>query len=484
MNDCPRIPIDLAQKTEDLLGQSPVESWHFKSKDFLLANTDSPWVVAFSGGADSLMVLLLVYAAFPEIRDKLTVAHFNHNLRGEESNKDAIFVNEIASTLQLKLELGQAESKIKTDEGSLREERRSFYQKITEEAGATVLIQGHNLDDVAETFLWRIARGVGVEGICAPKPVQQFGQFHFVRPLLTLPRDSIRQSLNEAGINWRDDSSNEDIIYLRNRIRKNTLSQWKKDSDRNLLRGVGRTRDLLDEQDYALEQWAKETLKGSLESEHLRLDILIQYPRGLVRKVITLWLANEMNQAQVHQYHLDKILDSITQEQDLKIIISPSFTLIKNKKFLACEKLIDESIQWSLCNLPLNGRVYLPGNYSIEAKSMELDSELLKLITSGNVDQCQNAYISAEQVSAGLFIRSRIEGDRFSPLGAPGSKKVKDWMIDRHWTQEKKARTPMIVNNSNQIVWIPGFPPADNCSVSSGLPRVIRLTYNKTASLC
>ena len=484
MNDCPRVPLDLAQKAEDLLRQSPVESWHFKSKEFLLANTNSPWVVAFSGGADSLLILLLVYAAFPEIRDQLTVAHFNHNLRGDESNKDAIFVEEIASRLQLKIKLGRAESITKTDEGTLREQRRVFYQETIKGTGATVLIQGHNLDDIAETFLWRVARGVGVEGICAPKPVQEFGQFYFVRPLLTLPRDSIRQSLNEAGIYWRDDSSNEDIIYLRNRIRKNTLSQWKKDSDRNLLKGVERTRDLLDEQDYALEQWAKETLKESLESEHLRVDVLMQYPRGLVRKVITLWLVNEMNQAQVHQYHLDEILDSITHKQDLKIIISPSFTLIKNKNFLKREKRLEESIQWGLCSLPLNYRVYLPSSYFIEAKSMKLDSELFKLITSGNVDQCQNAYIATEQVSAGLFIRTRTKGDRFSPLGAPGTKKVKDWMIDRHWTKEKKARIPMIVNNSNQIVWIPGFPPAGNYSVSSGLTRVIRLTYNKTASLC
>jgi hypothetical protein len=87
MNDCPRVPLDLAQKAEDLLRQSPVNSWHFKSKEFLLANTNSPWVVAFSGGADSLLILLLVYAAFPEIRDQLTIAHFNHNLRGDESNQ-------------------------------------------------------------------------------------------------------------------------------------------------------------------------------------------------------------------------------------------------------------------------------------------------------------------------------------------------------------------------------------------------------------
>lgn len=483
MSDSYRVPINLAEKADKLLGQFPTDSWHFSTKDFLLTNQESTWIIAFSGGADSLLALLLVYSAFPEMRDKMIVAHFNHNLRGKESDKDAIFTEEISSRLQLELKLGSAKSIHKTDEATLREQRRNFLKDVMKEARGEVLIQGHNLDDIAETFLWRIARGVGVEGLCAPKPVQKFGHFNFVRPLLSIPRKSIRQSLEKVDIQWREDSSNKDTKYLRNRIRNNTLAQWKIDSDRNLLKGVERTRDLLEEQDHALEQWAKEILKKSSQSKQLRVDVLKHYPRGLIRKVMILWLVNDMNLSSVHQYHIDEILNLLGQEKDFKIDLSDSFTLASNGNIFFKQKKTRKAIQWNLCSLPFNFRVYLPDKYFLTAKKMKLDTELLNMITSGRVDQFQNAYISGENVGTGLFLRKRIKGDRFRPIGAPGSKKVKDWMIDRHWSPEKKVRTPIVVNNSNQILWIPGFPPSGNSAVNSSQSAVIRLTYHKTPTI-
>ena len=478
-----QVPANLSQIAKEVLEIIPDSDWHPQAIDLLSANTDKTWVIACSGGADSLMALLLVYASFLGRQNKLVVAHFNHNLRGKESKDDARFVKEVARVLNIEVVIGLAEKIDKIDEGTLREQRRAFYRDAMKEKSATLLIQGHNLDDIAETFLWRIARGVGVDGISAPKPVQELGGFYLVRPLLSISRDFIRQSLQKSKIHWREDSTNADDYYLRNRIRKNTLAQWKNDSDRDLLKGVGRTRDLLEEQADALEELAQDALHQSLDSDHLTCTKLKQYPRGLLRKVITLWFTESMKLPAVHQYHLDEILDSLKSKEDFKITISSSFTLVKKGNVIMKQPVLSKSVEWGTINIPFNLKIFLPGHYFLCAEVINLDSETRKSILSGEVDQLKNAYICSEVTPIELFLRNRRIGDRFTPLGAPGSKKVKDWMIDRNWPEEQKNRTPIVVDRTDQIVWIPGSPPAKNYAINGTVTQVIRLTYRESASL-
>ncbi|MDG1326558.1 MAG: tRNA lysidine(34) synthetase TilS [Opitutales bacterium] len=483
MTSLPQVPANLSQKAKEVLEIIPETDWHPQVIDLLSAHTNETWVVACSGGADSLMTLLLIHASLLDKQVRLVVVHFNHNLRGDNSRNDALFVEEVARVLNIEVVIGLAEKNDKIDEGTLREQRRSFYRAVMKTKSASVLIQGHNLDDVAETFLWRIARGVGVDGISAPKPVQELEGFHVVRPLLSVPRDFIRQSLQSAKIQWREDSTNEDNYYLRNRIRKNTLAQWKKDSDRDLLKGVGRTRDLLEEQGNALEELAQDALHQSLDSGNLICNKLEEYPRGLLRKVITLWLTDNMKLAAVHQYHLDEILDSLTTKADFKITISSSFTLVKKGNMIMEQPVLSKSFEWETIKIPFKLKIFLPRHYFLFAEVISLNPETRSAILSGKVDQSENAFINFECSPIELFLRSRCTGDRFTPLGAPGSKKVKDWMIDRNWSNDRKNRTPIVVNSSGQIVWIPGFPPASNYAITGSVSQVIRLTYRESASL-
>jgi len=93
------------------------------------------------------------------------------------------------------------------------------------------------------------------------------------------------------------------------------------------------------------------------------------------------------------------------------------------------------------------------------------------------VDPAIEAYISTEVATAGVFLRSRTPGDKFHPLGAPGGKNLSDRMIDQKWSQQKKEETPVFINNSEKILWVPGFPPAEFAKVKHGDLRVIHLTY-------
>ena len=477
-------PNDLPQKAGELLKNTPFSSWHPCSSKFLFSTTQQPWLIACSGGADSMMVLLLIYALFPKSRSRLTIVHFNHQLRGDDSENDAIFMEKVVAELGLEFELGTGGLETKYDEGTLREQRQTFYRKIINQKGAKVLIQGHNLDDVAETLLWRIPRGVGIEGLCAPRPVQELGNYHQVRPLLTLSRDYIRKALKREGIEWRDDSTNNSAVYLRNRIRKNTLTQWKADSDRDVLQGVCRTRDLLDEQNAALEQWAREILREYCDDLALRVGGLISYPRGLIRKVIKLWLVEKMNISIISHSNLDQILDRLVAENKFEIDLNHGFKLVLKNNLLTKNIPHVEARKWETCSLPPRCKIFLPDGFFLKLHSIRLNSELFNEIKSGMVDQKKNAYLLQIEPNEKLYFRRRQRGDRFEPIGSPGKKKVKDWMIDRKWDQYAKETVPLIVNKNNQIMWIPGFPPAKECSINRPNGKVIRLTYHQSSSLC
>ena len=229
MNKSPSNTSCIQQKAIELYKTYPKSDWHPGLVSLLKNNEHQNWGIACSGGADSVFLLLLIFAAYPQLREKITVLHYNHRLRGADSFTDQTFVKELSFLLNLKFKTKIGPVKMPSDEGSLRNHRRSFFTDSIAALGGTILLQGHNLDDIAETLLWRIPRGVGVEGLCSPRPIEKFKEFWFVRPLLNQTRGEIRQKLKKFKIQWREDKSNESGIYLRNRLRKNTLVKWKAD---------------------------------------------------------------------------------------------------------------------------------------------------------------------------------------------------------------------------------------------------------------
>ena len=196
------------------------------------------------------------------------------------------------------------------------------------------LLLGHNLDDIAETFLWRIPRGVGVEGLCSPKPIEKLERFLILRPILNLTREEIRLKLSLKKIPWRTDRSNQDSYYLRNRLRANTLSLWKTDSDRDLMKGVDRTRELMEEQAEALHLYSLKALEESKDGNGLNYDKLSTCPRAVIRKVLTNWIVYRTHLQTIHQYMIDQILNSLNEGL---ILISrfpkPIFRTSKKTKF-------------------------------------------------------------------------------------------------------------------------------------------------------
>jgi tRNA(Ile)-lysidine synthase len=154
---------------------------------------------------------------------------------------------------------------------------------------ARVLWLGHHQDDIAETMLMRLARGSGTGGLAAPRPVQRVGGRVHLRPLLALKKEAIVAALRRAGIRWREDRTNAGGGHFRNRIRHHVVPAWQEAAGRDAVAGAALARELLEEDDSALETWLDE-LRPVGRGGTLDLAVLKGRPRAVFRRALRRWL--------------------------------------------------------------------------------------------------------------------------------------------------------------------------------------------------
>ncbi len=249
------------------------------------------WCVAFSGGADSLALLLLLRALWPERRARLVALHFNHRLRGRESTADEKFCRRVCAALGIRLRVGRWPGTHQgASEAEARAVRHGFFAREMKKVGAKALWLAHQQDDIAESMLMRLARGSGTGGLAAPRPVRLTGDGRtHLRPLLTLKKEELVAVLHRAGVNWREDSSNAGGDFFRNRVRRSVLPAWVKSAGRDALAGAALSRELLEEDDQALEAWAR-VLAPAGRDRRLNVQALAGMPRAVVRRALHRWL--------------------------------------------------------------------------------------------------------------------------------------------------------------------------------------------------
>ncbi len=264
----------------------------------------STWAVALSGGADSLCLLLLLWAHWPERRARLRALHFNHRLRGAESRRDAAFCRRVCAALGVPLVEGEwKDARRGASEAEARAARHAFFGRH-----ARVLWLGHQQDDIAETMFMRIARGSGTGGLAAPRPIQASsgGRLH-LRPLMTVRKADVVAVLRRAGARWCEDSSNAADCHFRNRVRRLVLPPWRRAAGRDALAGAARARELLEEDDVALETWLA-ALRPLRADGALDLRKLAGKPRGLVRRALHRWMLAQARPVQISRQAFDALL--------------------------------------------------------------------------------------------------------------------------------------------------------------------------------
>jgi tRNA(Ile)-lysidine synthase len=279
-------------------------------------------VVAVSGGADSISLLL----AIDELKNhskldlRVVAAHFNHHLRGEESDEDESFVRRVAAERAIELAVGHSKLAPQTNiEQNARVKRYDFLKETAANVRAYAVMTAHTVDDQAETFLLNLIRGSGAQGLSCMRPVRKLGEADpsilLVRPMLSWARRADTEAYcREIGVDYRSDTMNEDESFTRVRIRK-ILIPLLKDFNPKIVERLAETARLLQSE-----------LPPHPESsgEPLELSHLRSLPETDQKKVLRAWIsANRGHLRQIELKHIEAIERLLKSRKSGKTIELP-----------------------------------------------------------------------------------------------------------------------------------------------------------------
>lgn len=309
----------------------PLDELHPRVRAWVAAHRRSrrPWSIAFSGGSDSLALLLLVWAHWPERRAALVALHFNHRLRGAAARADARFCAKVCRALGVELRTGRWERPPSgAGEAQARAARMAFFAAELRRLRGTALWLGQQQDDVAETLLMRLARGSGTAGLAAPRPVQPFpdGRVH-LRPLLGLSRARLVAALRQVGAEWREDATNAAPTFFRNRLRSSVLPAWIAAAGRDAVAGAALARERLEEDDAALEAWLDD-LDVLTPGRALRLDRLAGRPVALWRRALHRWLLRQPHQSDLSRHGFAELLSKLQAREPTRFSLGRGYAVI------------------------------------------------------------------------------------------------------------------------------------------------------------
>jgi tRNA(Ile)-lysidine synthase len=284
--------------------------------------SDKTIVVSVSGGADSVSLLL----ALDELKKqrklvlRIVAAHFNHRLRGEESDEDESFVRRIAAERKIELAIGHSKLSPKTNvEQTARIERYDFLQETSASVHAHAVLAAHTMDDQAETFLLNLIRGSGAQGLSGMKPIRKLRDtvptILLARPLLNWARRTDTESYcHELGIDYRSDTMNDDESFTRVRIRK-ILIPLLKDFNPKIVERLADTARLLRSEPAA-------TVENG--SAPLDVSLLLSVSEAELKRLLRAWIsANRGHLRQISLKHIEAIESLINSRKSGKTIELP-----------------------------------------------------------------------------------------------------------------------------------------------------------------
>jgi tRNA(Ile)-lysidine synthase len=430
-------------------------------------------------------MVYLMWALFPDEHRHWTLLHFNHRLRGSESDMDAGFVETLGNMLNIPVRSGEWSTAIpQASEADCRCARHAFFATVTRELNLEGILLAHHMEDVAETLLLRIARGGGVEGLSGPRPIQVFNSgWIALRPLLCFRKEEMRQILTEQGLFWREDQSNQTEHYTRNRLRHRVIPELETAIPQGFIEGAARIRNSAEELLQLLDRLLFDVHPAEL-SNPISVAFLCGKPRALCRHFLSLWL-DQFVPVAVSGEHREKVLNAIQTPGTFRLSFEAG-EIVLSKDFLEWKTPSTEcgvaACAWKSdwqSQLGLQLTLYLPTGAQLHIEEIAVDDALRERILSGDVDPQSEAFITSESldcVSAMITIRTRNSGDRYQPLGSLGVTKLQDAFINRKIPRTERNHLP-VVCFEDSIAWVPGLLPADAFKLTPSTKRTHKLTY-------
>ncbi len=432
--------------------------------------------MAVSGGADSVALLCLLLELRAELGIVLSVAHVNHKLRGDESDEDEGFVATLAREFGLDFHVREARvdgSDSSGIEAAARELRYGFFRQLAREGRISKVATAHTLDDQAETVLLRIFRGTGIRGLAGIHPrivFEEKGRVlgEVVRPLLGFRRAQLLEFLRERGQSWRDDSSNRDVAFLRNRVRHRLLPLIGEEFGEAAIEHMGELAEIA----RAEEEWAASTQYPALSTQHATpgLDVgpLLALPLAAQRRLVRSWLKANARDLSISFRLIEEALELAQGPAGKTMELPNQRNLRRGRHELLWESEPgvrgSETADYQYA-LAVPGAVHVPElGASIEARVVDAGS-----VPEDGRGQLLDLGVMPKEV----LIRNWQAGDRYWPSHTASAKKVKELLSGRHLTGAEKKLWPVAVAEGRGLVWMRGFAVPAAFRASAGALQAI-----------
>jgi tRNA(Ile)-lysidine synthase len=426
-------------------------------------------LVAVSGGADSVALLHLLHRLAPARSLRLEVAHLDHALR-PDSPADALHVRELCAQLQVPLTVKRIDiaALARGGEGGVeevaREARRVFLRETAAAHGCALIALAHQRDDQAETFLLRLLRGAGTTGLAGMRPLDP----PFVRPLLPFSRDELVTWLGDEGLAWREDPSNLDQTFTRNRVRFELLPLLESYNPAMRVRLAELCRQLGDDEaDWTVRVAAEMQRHATVAADECRL------PCALLTEVSPA-LAGRLVRAALQQVRGD--LRRLTAGHIRAILALAAGPRAQGEVHLPGGWVARRYGQLLIRRQA--PRVRSVPALTIAAPGVHLlgDGRVLTVTLEARA-RGESAYaveFAAEQVPFPLLVRGVQPGDRFHPRGLSGSKKLQDLCVDLKLTRETRQGLPLVFG-AGRLLWVAGVRRCEGLSPAVAGCAVLRL---------
>ena len=414
----------------------------FIAKEGLL-NKEGLHIVALSGGADSVALLLIL----KQLGYRIEAAHCNFRLRGEESDRDESFVCALCESQNIPIHRAHFDTREyaalhkMSIEMAARELRYHYFEQLRQDLGADTICVAHHRDDAVETLLMNLMNGTGIHGLTGIRPKNGY----IVRPLLCLSREEILKYLESKRQSYVTDSTNSERIAQRNRLRLDVMP---------LLRSINPS---------AIEHLclACDNVRQSLPYYKKGIEAAFK-EQSITADTFPLSALN--SQTLLHEWLAGKGFNRTQEEEMLQEDLSTPF------RGRNCGKMWHSDTHTVLRDR--NVLLLAPRSLSIVNCQLSIKEDIVSCIGETGPDI---AYFDADLLTEPIKVRSVREGDAFVPFGMKGRKLVSDFLTDRKVNRLQKAET-FVATCGDDIIWLIGYRSDNRFRVSDKTTRILKLT--------
>jgi tRNA(Ile)-lysidine synthase len=443
----------------------------------LLKNGDKI-LVGYSGGADSTAMLSALWQLKSLYKINLLAVHINYNLRAEESQQDEEFVKQFCFQRNISLVVENCNLENGSGvENNAREIRFKFFRKVAKLYKMNKIVLGHNRKDQAETILFRMFRGSGYTGLKGIEP--QTGKI--VHPILPFSRSEITTYLKEQKISWREDSTNQQNTYTRNKLRNLMLPWIEENLNSDIVNKLYQTANIFAETDQIMQQLAtrrlnKATLKQKDDRLVLSIDVLQKTLSALRYYLYRLAYQNFTGTDKDFYSANFEEIEAILDANGSKCVDLPhDIVVLKEYEELifAPKQILDNENQDNSKEIDRIRNRTTFEDYRIIMKKLK---KLPK--TKYLYEDKYTAYLDLDKLQFPIIIRHRHPGDRFKPLGMKHSKKLKDFFIDEKVPKFERDKV-LLFSDSNKILWVCGHRIDDRLAITSKTENILKIKLEK-----